>query len=158
MLTAVSISSVLEIQAAYIARLVQTMRDYHLPVLSVKPAAAEEYEKWIARRLDKMVWYEVSNYWRANGGTGRIFTHYPGSVARLMWENTNPVWADWEGAGRVVRWQRARRVLWLVSLLVLGYWGGKRTAVGRRLGMAVVKRLGPLAMKSKLWSSDMPHP
>lgn len=118
------------------------MRDYRLPELQVKQSATDAYEAWIERRLDKMVWYQVSNYWRANGGTGRIFTHYPGSVARLMWENTNPVWKDWEGAGPVRRWQRVRRVLWFLVLVLVGYWGGRNTALGARITALVGRRIG----------------
>lgn len=144
-----SITSVLEIQAGYIGRLIQAMRDHHLPTLSAKRSAADTYNEWITRRLNKMVWYEVTNYWRADGGKGKIFTHYPGSVARLMWEHTNPVWKDWEGAAPVVRWRRVRRALWFVVLLLVGYWGGRRTAVGRRVLAAALTVVGPRAEATK---------
>jgi hypothetical protein len=132
------VSSVLEIQAAYIARIVGAMRDHGVRKLSVKPAAAAGYERWLDARLRLMVWYEVANFWR-KGGTGRIFTHYPGSVKRLWWENTWPRWEDWEGAAPMWRWQRVRRLLWLLVVVLAAYWA-------RRGGIVTLKALGTAAL------------
>ncbi|BEI89346.1 uncharacterized protein CcaverHIS019_0207080 [Cutaneotrichosporon cavernicola] len=50
----ISVSSVLEIQAAYIARIIAAMRDYSVRKLSVKPTAAAAYEAWLEARLRLM--------------------------------------------------------------------------------------------------------
>lgn len=68
-----SITAVLEINASYIAQLVQAMRDYSIPALDVKKAAADAYADRIQRDLEKTTWHQVSNYWRGNNGTGKIF-------------------------------------------------------------------------------------
>ncbi|GMK54033.1 hypothetical protein CspeluHIS016_0106190 [Cutaneotrichosporon spelunceum] len=131
----ISVSSVLEIQAAYIARIIRAAHDCRVRMLSVKPEAAAAYGAWIEARLRLMVWYEVANFWR-KGGTGRIFTHYPGSVRRLWWENTWPRWEDWEGAGPMQRRQRARRLgLVGVVLGLLAWWAGRKRLGGRLGGL-----------------------
>ncbi len=88
-------SSVLEIQAAYIARIVGAMRDHGVRKLSVKPAAAAAYERWLDARLRLMVWYEVANFWRKGGtaprrcGGGRGCGGFSSS-SQWCWQRTGP--------------------------------------------------------------------
>lgn len=121
------------------------MRDHGVRTLSVKPAAAAAYEAWLDARLRLMVWYEVANFWR-QGGVGRVFTHYPGSVKRLWWENTWPRWEDWEGARPMRRRQRVRRVLWLVGCVLAAWWAGQNTVRGARI-VAVLAQLAGLLVR-----------
>ncbi|KLT40229.1 FAD/NAD(P)-binding domain-containing protein [Cutaneotrichosporon oleaginosum] len=139
----ISVSSVLEIQAAYIARIVAAMRDHGVRRLAVTRAAADAYHTWLDERLRLMVWYEVASFWRA-GGTGRIFTHYPGSVKRLWWENTWPRWDDWEGAEPMRRWRRIRRVLWLL-VVVVAAWVSRGRVLGQRIASILAPRVRVLA-------------
>jgi hypothetical protein len=69
----VSITTVLELQAAQLGKLIQGMRDYNVLVLDVKADAAKEYDAWIEKRLRTTTWYQVKNYWRGDNGMGRIF-------------------------------------------------------------------------------------
>lgn len=80
MLTAVSIIAVEEINASYIGQLIQAMRDYSIPALDVKLEAAKAYTDRIQHDLTKTTWHQVSNYWRANNGKGRIFVSCQNSV------------------------------------------------------------------------------
>jgi hypothetical protein len=107
---------VLEIQAAYITKMVEVMRDEGIPKLEVNRDAAEKYDKWIVSELDKTTWPIVHNYWR-KGGTGRIFTHYPGSIARMWWNSAWPVWADYKGAEKLAVRQRIRTILFTLVLI-----------------------------------------
>jgi hypothetical protein len=135
----VSITAVLEINASYIAQLIQAMRDYSIPALDVKQAAANAYAARIQRDLEKTTWHQVSNYWRGNNGKGKIFvstiagshlltlqTHYPGSVRSLWWDNLSPIWKDYNGAERIVRGQRRRRVFLTLLTLVVLVWSARR--------------------------------
>lgn len=69
----VSITAILEIQTGNIAQLINGMHKYGIRMLEVKKDAAEKYDSWVLERLQKTTWANVKNYWRGNGGTGRIF-------------------------------------------------------------------------------------
>ncbi|KAL1407909.1 hypothetical protein Q8F55_007345 [Vanrija albida] len=127
-----SITAVLEIQAEYIAKIIQGMRDYQLPQIEPKLEAALKWDNWMEKRLEKTTWQRVSNYWR-EGRTGRIYTHYPGSVLSLWWFFRWPVWKDFNGAEPIVRRQRLKRILFLLALAVAGYIGLGRSGLGQRL-------------------------
>ncbi|TXT09242.1 hypothetical protein VHUM_02716 [Vanrija humicola] len=127
-----SITAVLEIQAEYIGKIIQGMRDYQLPQIEPKLEAALKWDNWMEKRLERTTWQRVSNYWRA-GRTGRIYTHYPGSVLSLWWYFRWPVWKDFNGAEPIVRRQRLKRLLFLFALIVAGYFGLGRNGLGLRL-------------------------
>ena len=134
-----SITTVIELQAIQLANLVQGMNDYSIPVLDVKRDATLKYDDWIEKRLRKTTWYQVKNYWRGNDGTGRIFTHYPGSVRRMYWENHSVIWKDYIGGERIVRAQRLRRIRYVITLLIAaGAWFGvTRTPAGQHVQQIV---------------------
>lgn len=67
-----SITAVLEIQAEYIGKIIQGMRDYQLPQIEPKLEAALKWDNWMEKKLERTTWQRVSNYWRA-GRTGRIY-------------------------------------------------------------------------------------
>jgi hypothetical protein len=101
------------------------MRDHRIPKLEVKKAAAKAYDDHIAAQLERTTWPLVHNYWR-KGGTGRIFTHYPGSIFQQWWDNAWPVYADYRGGEKLARRQKIRKILFVLVLLVGGAWGGAR--------------------------------
>ncbi|WOO77228.1 Baeyer-Villiger monooxygenase [Vanrija pseudolonga] len=119
-----SVTIVLEFQAAYVTKLIAAMRDNSIPVLEVKQDAAEKYDQIIAKKLEKTTWPLVNNYWR-KGGSGRIFTHYPGPVVAQWWDNAWVVWSDYKGGEKLARSQRIRSIAYTVALLVGLAYGGK---------------------------------
>lgn len=120
-----SVTEVLEIQAAYITQMIQAMRDHRIPKLEVKRTAAVKYDTHIANQLERTTWPLVHNYWR-KGGTGRIFTHYPGSILQQWWDNAWPVWADYTGGEKLARRQKFRTFIFVLSLLVGAALGGSK--------------------------------
>lgn len=143
------ITSVLEIQANYIGQMVQAMRDHDISEIEVKVDAAVKWDDWIAAELEKMTWSQVKNtYWQA-GRTGRIFTHYPGSVRFMMWDMATPVWGDYKGAEVVARAQKMKRAAWVVALIAATYWGLYRTSVGAGFSENVVGFVSLLLAQSK---------
>ncbi|BEJ17999.1 hypothetical protein CspHIS471_0702760 [Cutaneotrichosporon sp. HIS471] len=120
-----SVTEVLEIQASYITQVLVAMRDNNIPKLEVKKAAAKAYDNHIAAQLELTTWPLVNNYWR-KGGSGRIFTHYPGSIFQQWWDNAWPVWADYTGGEKLARRQKIRMVLFALLLLVGGTVGGAK--------------------------------
>lgn len=143
------ITSVLEIQAAYIGQLVQAMRDFDIPELDAKREAAVKWDAWLERELQKTTWAQVTNtYWQA-GRNGRIFTHYPGSVKHMMWDLRTPVWSDYKGAEAVARSQRIRRSALVVALIVAAWWAVLHSATGVRLSRSVVDAVGAVLGQSR---------
>jgi hypothetical protein len=136
-----SVTTVLEIQAAYITQMVEAMRNHGIPKLEVKRPAAEAYDAWIERELKRTTWNRVANYWRKEGN-GRIFTHYPGTVLRMWWQNLWPVWADYKGAERLAVRQRLRKFVFVLSLVAGALFTGKYMVdhqVLKRLNSEVTK-------------------
>jgi hypothetical protein len=125
-----SVVFILESQAKYIMQLIKAMRDDHIPRLDIKRTAAT---KWIAdtqRRADKTVWTKAKSYMRANGGNGRVWTHYPGHLSSLWWENLYPVWSHWSGAEKLSVRQRARKAVFILALLAAAGFALTSTATG----------------------------
>lgn len=132
-----SVTLVLEIQVAYITKMIEAMRDSRIPKLEVKKEAAVKYDQWIERKLQGTTWVRVNNYWRKEG-SGRIFvsaahlviltseTHYPGSIFTMWWQNAWPVWADYKGAEKLAVRQRLRKAVLTVALLISFVWGGQQ--------------------------------
>ncbi|BEI94734.1 uncharacterized protein CcaverHIS019_0703150 [Cutaneotrichosporon cavernicola] len=120
-----SVTEVLEIQASYITQVLVAMRDNNIPKLEVKKAAAKAYDNHIAAQLELTTWPLVNNYWR-KGGSGRIFTHYPGPISQQWWDNAWPVWADYTGGEKLARRQKIRKILFALLLLVGGTVGGAK--------------------------------
>lgn len=58
-LTPVSVSIAIEIQAAYIAQLIQAMARYDIPVLEPKPEPTERWNAWLDKRAAGTVWCVV---------------------------------------------------------------------------------------------------
>lgn len=143
------ITTVIEIQTAYIGQLVEQMRDNHIKELEVRKDATAKYEAWIEKRLNETTWVQVNNWWRGADGTGRLFTHYPGSVRRLWWEQRRPVWQDWIGADAVLRKQRTRRALFVVLFFVIAFLLRTNVSEVRTLREQVLGEGVKLAVQAK---------
>lgn len=143
-----SVTEVLEIQAAYITQIVEAMRDSKIPKLEVRRSAAEKYDKWIERELKRTTWGYVHNYWRKDG-TGRIFTHYPGTILSMWWQNAWPVWADYKGGEKLAARARARKVAFVLALVVGALFGG-RALRDRHVPQRVAQKL-------KLYATLLEH-
>lgn len=81
-----------------------------------KRSAAEKWYSATSARAKRTVWSQARSYMRANGGTGDVFTHYPGFVGEIWWTNREPEWADYEGADPAARRQVLRRTVQRVVL------------------------------------------
>ncbi|WWC61864.1 uncharacterized protein I303_104449 [Kwoniella dejecticola CBS 10117] len=85
----------IEVQAEYIASLLAKTGQQDAKVIEVKESSTKEYNEWIDRRLDKTVWSGKESWYRADGGKGRIFTHWPGPATLYWWINRKINWDDW---------------------------------------------------------------
>lgn len=113
-----SILAILEINANYVTELIKNMRDYDVKELSPKKEKAVEYDDWVQKELHRTTWYQTETYWRTGGGKGKIFTHYPGSVAQFKRQNGFPDFEDYEGGEVIVKGRRNRKIL--RTLLLVG--------------------------------------
>ncbi|KAL1406693.1 hypothetical protein Q8F55_008399 [Vanrija albida] len=112
-----SITAVVEIQANYIAQLVQAMYEYEIDTIEPKQSATDAYDAYIADRLDKTTW-----------------------VTRLWYENNTPIWDDFHGTEELVAAQyRRRTVLSVLAAFALGlFFNPSETSTNLRHVVVVV--------------------
>lgn len=145
------ITTVIEIQTAYIGQLITQMQKNNIKELEVRKDATAKYEAWIERRLQDTTWIQVDNWWRGADGKGKIFTHYPGSVRRLWWEQHRPIYKDWIGADAVVRKERVRRVVFIAALIASGYFAKQHNFEYQSMKDTVVSEAIKLVATAKIY-------
>ncbi|OCF74641.1 hypothetical protein I204_05021 [Kwoniella mangroviensis CBS 8886] len=85
----------LEVQAEYIASLLSKSSKLGNVVIEVKEDSTKRYNEWIDSRIDDTVWADKQSWYHANGGQGRVFTHWPGPATLYWWINRKINWDDW---------------------------------------------------------------
>lgn len=103
-------------QANYITQLIEGIRSTGKS-LDVKVAATEKWYSETSRKAEKTVWALAESYMRSEGGKGKVWTHFPGFVGQIWWQNRYPEWADYNGAEGLAVRQQARR--WTKRAIVL---------------------------------------
>ncbi|KZP31875.1 hypothetical protein FIBSPDRAFT_944502 [Athelia psychrophila] len=73
---------------------------------SVTPAACDAYNAKIRRRLEGSVLTQCVSWYRAEGGTGKVTSVFPGPITLFWWWMRKPVWGDYEVMGGE-RWRKA---------------------------------------------------
>ncbi|KAL1405960.1 hypothetical protein Q8F55_007642 [Vanrija albida] len=132
-----SILAILEINANYITQLIKNMRDYDVKELSAKKDRAAQYDDWVQKELHRTTWYQTETYWRTGGGKGKIFTHYPGSVAQFGRQNGFPEFEDYDGGEVIAKGRRNRKIL-RTLLLVSAIVAASYTSAGSAAKDAVL--------------------
>ncbi|TXT08696.1 hypothetical protein VHUM_02824 [Vanrija humicola] len=146
-----SILAILEINANYITQLIKNMRDYDVKELAPKKEKAVEYDNWVQKELHRTTWYQTETYWRTGGGKGKIFTHYPGSVAQFQRQNNYPEFEDYEGGEVIVKGRRNRKIL-RTLLLVGAIVAASYTTAGSQAKDAVVNSVEGVLHKTYEWT------
>lgn len=126
-----SVVFILESQSSYVKQLIGAMRDNGIKRLDIKPSAASKWFAATQARADKIVWTTAKSYMRANGGTGRVWTHYPGHIGSIWWENLWPTWSHWKGAEKLAFRQRAEKAVALAVVLAAVFVAVQSSDVGR---------------------------
>ncbi|WWC91776.1 uncharacterized protein L201_006723 [Kwoniella dendrophila CBS 6074] len=85
----------LETQATYIASMLSQSLTEGDAVIEVNAKATENYNQWIDDGISKTVWNDKESWFHADGGKGRVFTHWPGPATLYWWINRKIDRNDW---------------------------------------------------------------
>lgn len=109
----------LEVQAEYVSDIIVKTKQYKTDVVEVKQSVTDKYNEWLDNRLDKSVWGHAKHYFRTDGGTGRIFTHFPGPGILFWWLFWSVDWNAYTGAEKIARDQRTKKSITIAGVMAV---------------------------------------
>ncbi|KAK1924194.1 hypothetical protein DB88DRAFT_510568 [Papiliotrema laurentii] len=109
----------IEVQSENVSEIIVQMRKHGVREIEVKEEASDRWNAWLDKRLEKSIWNSAKHYMRADGGTGRIFTSFPGPGILWWWINYSIKWDDYKGAEPIARSQRLKRRAQILGALAL---------------------------------------
>ncbi|VDB82810.1 unnamed protein product [Peniophora sp. CBMAI 1063] len=116
---------------------------------SVEPTqdATSRYNKWLSARLSTSVFTLCTSWYRA-GGTGKVFSNFPGPLTLFWWLTLSPRWSDYEvqGVHKGV-WVQKRRMSGILRRLAF------LTALTGASVMAHVAGIMRLGSAEGVWAS-----
>ncbi|EIW85072.1 FAD/NAD(P)-binding domain-containing protein [Coniophora puteana RWD-64-598 SS2] len=106
-----------EVQAQYIAKLIQPLLNGLTKTLEVKTEAVDRYGVWIQKRLENTIFLDCYSYYRGDDrNNGRNIATFPGLASLYWWITRKPRWEDFIGAEE---------------------WSGKKGRAGKMIAGAV---------------------
>ncbi|KZV71882.1 FAD/NAD-P-binding domain-containing protein [Peniophora sp. CONT] len=100
-----------ECQFNYAIQLFKPILRGELESVAPTDGATTRYNDWLQARISSSVWTQCSSWYRA-GGTGKIFSNFPGPLVLFWWLTLTPRWSDYDVRGRRKdAWKRKRNMI-----------------------------------------------